>query len=404
MTSDKPPIPRAELISLLAMLMATVAFSIDAMLPSLPEIGQDLSPSDPNRAQLVLAAFIFGMGFGTLFAGPLSDAWGRKPIAVGGAVLYTGAALIGAISQDIETLLIARFIQGLGAAGPRVTAVAIARDLFSGRHMAQVMSYVIFVFTLVPIFAPTLGWSIAWAFGWRAIFMAFALFSIISMVWLVVRLPETLATEHRRPFRFALILDGLRQVFSARHVVLAMAAQTLILSILFATLMSSQQSFDIVLGRGDEFPLWFGAMAVLAASSNLVNARIVMRLGMAEVVKRTLLVHGIGTFLFLALQLAGALEGTGLFVVAFAWFTSVFFLAGFCIGNVNAIAMEPMGHIAGLAASIVAAISTVGSALIAAPIGQAFNGTLLPLTSGALGLVTLAFLLVRKLTEAGIDG
>ncbi len=399
MTRDKLPLSQIELVSLLAMLTATIAFSLDAMLPALPAIGSDLSTDAPNRAQLVIGTFVLGLGLGTLFAGPLSDAYGRKTIAVAGAMVYTLAALIGALAPNIETLLAARFLQGIGAAGPRVAAMAITRDLFSGRRMAQILSYVIFVFTLTPIFAPTLGWLIALAFGWRGIFASFAVFAVISMAWLLLRLPETLASENVRPFRIASIVSGTREIFGNPRVVRAMTVQTLIFACLFSGLVSSQQIFGKVFGKTDSFPLWFGLMALLASTANLINARIVIRLGMREVVRRVLLIQGGFTALFLSLQLTGSLAEPLAFPVTFLWLTSIFYLAGFGLGNMNALALEPLGHMAGLAASIVTAIATIGAAILSVPIGLAFNGTTVPLTFGVMCLVGLAYVILRQLRE-----
>lgn len=401
--AGRAPIGQVELVSLLAMLSATVAFSIDAMLPVLPEIGAAFADDDPNHAQLVISAFILGLGSGTIFSGPLSDAFGRRTVAVTGAVIYTLAALAAAFSNSLEMLILARFVQGVGASGPRVTALAIARDLFSGRRMAQVMSYVVFVFTLAPVIAPSIGWAIAWAFGWRAIFASFALFALISMSWLLIRLPETLRPENRRPFRLGRIAAGVREVLTTRQVVLAMVAQTLIFSALFSGLLSSRQIFGEVFGRGEEFPLWFGLMGILAAGSNLVNARIVIRLGMREVVRRALLIHASFSALFLAAQVTGVLPEAALFPVGFLWLTSIFYLAGFGIGNMNALALEPVGHMAGLAASIVTAFATIGAAVLSAPIGLSFDGTMRPITFGVLLLALCAMLLVRKLRDPLAD-
>lgn len=401
MTDPRAPLSRLELVALLAMLSATVAYSIDAMLPVLPDISAELVSRGTNDAQLVIGAFILGMGLGTFFTGPLSDAYGRKPIAVGGAAIYTLAAISAAWAQSLEALLVARFVQGIGAAGPRVMAVAIVRDLFRGRAMAQIMSYVIFVFTLVPILAPSIGWAIAWAFGWRAVFYSFAVFSLLSIVWLVIRQPETLAPEAQRPFRPGKLLDGTREVLTNRHVIVAMIVQTLIFAILFASLMSSQQVFDEVLGAGDSFPLWFGLMGLLASFANLINARIVVRLGMREVVRRALLVHGVLTLVFLVAQITDLLPAGWVFPVAFLWMTANFYLAGFGIGNMNALALEPMGHMAGLAASIITALATIGSAVLAAPIGLAFNGTMVPLSLGVLVLGALGFALLHLIEDTG---
>ncbi len=386
-------ISRTELVALMAMMTATVAFSIDAMLPAIPDIGAALSPDSANRAQLVIASFVIGLGVGTFFTGPLSDAYGRRPIAVVGAGIYIAGALASAMTQSLELLLAARFLQGLGAAGPRVASMAIIRDLFSGRQMAQIVSFVIFVFTLAPVFAPSIGWVLASLFGWRSIFASFAVFALIAVSWLILRQPETLPPGRRRPFRLAVLVSGTREVLGNRQVVLAILVQTLIFATLFSALMSSQQVFDQVFGKGETFPFWFGGMSVLAAGSNLLNAAIVIRVGMRNVVKWALLVQACLSLTFIVLLSTGALVGGLHFPVAFIWFTSIFYLAGFGIGNMNAIALEPVGHVAGLAASIITAFSTIGAALLAAPIGQAFDGTIRPLAIGALVLVTIAFIL-----------
>ena len=399
MSERKLPISQAELVSLLAMLSATIAFSLDAMLPALPAIASELSADAPNRAQLIIGAFVLGLGLGTFFAGPLCDAFGRKTIAVIGAVVYTIAAIVAAFAADIELLLIARLIQGIGASGPRVAAMAITRDLFSGRRMAQILSYIIFVFTLTPIFAPTLGWLIEMVVGWRGIFASFALFAIISMAWLLIRLPETLAEENLRPFRPSSIIAGTREVFGNHRVMLAMGVQTLVFGCLFAGLTSSQQVFGEIFDKPDSFPLWFGLMAVIASTANLINARAVIRLGMREMVRRALLIQGGFTMLFLMMQVTGTLSDTLAFPITFLWLTSIFFLAGFGLGNMNALALEPLGHMAGLAASIVTAIATIGAAVLSVPIGLAFDGTTLPLTVGVMCLVGSAYLLLRQLHE-----
>lgn len=388
-----------ELVAILAMMSATVAFATDAMLPAFPVIGSELSPEAPNRVQLVIAVFMAGLGLGTLVSGPLSDAVGRQKVAVWGSALIVICALVAAMAPSLEVLLLARFAQGLGSAGPRVAAMAIVRDLFRGREMAKIMSFIIFVFTLAPVFAPSIGWVLAWGFGWRAIFVTFAVFTIISTGWLILRLPETLAPENKRSFRPGQLMSGVKEVFSIRQVVLAMAAQTLIFAILMSTLLSSQQIFDHVFHQGAHFHLWFGLMAILAAGSNLVNASLVMRFGMKAMAKWGLICQGGLTVIVLILTVTNALPASWVFPVGFLWFTSVFYLAGFGIGNLSSIAMEPVGHMAGLAASIITSSATVISIAIATPIGQAFNGTIVPLLIGVSLLAGLAVLLVAMIED-----
>ncbi|MGI9389552.1 MAG: multidrug effflux MFS transporter [Boseongicola sp.] len=395
----KNAISRVELISLLAMLAATVAFSIDAMLPMLPEISDALSPDAPNRAQLVIATFVVGMGVGTLFAGPLSDAFGRRPIAVAGAAIYIIGALLAAVAPTLEMMLAARTLQGFGAAGPRIVALALTRDLFSGREMARIVSFVMIVFTLVPVVAPTMGAAIAWAFGWRAIFFSFAIFSVISMAWLLLRQPETHPPEKRRPFRGHELWAGVTEVAQNTQVVLAIAVQTLVFAILFIALMSSQQIFDQTFDRGDSFPLWFGAIAAVSATASVLNAIVVVRLGMRLVVRWALIGLLIATLIFIVTLTALDLSPDASFGMYIVWQTAVFYMAGLGIGNMNALAMEPMGHIAGMAASIISAVATVLSVLIAAPISLAFDGTPLPAALGVLAGTALAIVFINMLRD-----
>lgn len=382
------------------MLTATVAFSIDAMLPVLPDITASLAPAAPNQVQLVIAAFVVGMGFGTLLAGPLSDTYGRHKIAIWGAVLYIAGALLGALAANLETMLIARALQGVGAAGPRVVAVAITRDLFSGRQMARIVSFVMIVFTLVPVIAPTLGAAIAWAFGWRMIFYSFALFSFVSVCWLVLRQPETLLPEARRPFRVKEIRRGIKEVFANRQVLLAVSAQTLIYAMLFSTLMSSQQIFDQSFDLGASFPLWFGLCASISASASLLNATIVVRIGMQKIVAWSLAIQMLISAGFIASLTLMTLPWDIAFACFFIWLVSVFYVAGLGIGNLNAVAMQPMGHMAGLAASTISATATIASVLIAAPIALSFDGTPLPIAVGVLGAAVVSWLIVIRISNA----
>jgi len=406
----QPPLPRPglararlsqpEFVALMAMLFSTIAFSIDAMLPALPEIAAELSPDAPNRAQLIITSFVFGMGVGTLVTGPLSDAVGRKPVILGGAALYCIGAALAWAAQSLELVLAARVIQGLGAAGPRVVALAIIRDLYAGRGMARLMSFMMLIFTLVPALAPTLGAGIIWLTGWRGIFAAFLIFSVIGATWLALRQAETLPPQRRRPFRPRALAAGVREILTTRVVSLTIAAQSLCLGILFATLSSVQQVFDITYDRGDSFHLWFGGIAVVAGSGSLINASIVERLGMRVIVTAMLAGQIAFSSLVALLFWTGAVSGDAAFALYVVWTTGVFFQAGLTLGNLNALAMEPMGHLAGLTASVAGSIATVLAVAFAAPIGLAFDGTPRPLILGTLLLAIGAFALMQVLRRA----
>lgn len=388
-----------EFVALMAMLTATVAFSIDAMLPALPEIGRALSPDATNGAQLVIVTFVLGMGAGTLFVGPLSDALGRKPVILGGAALYCLGAALCTVAPSLETMLAARLLQGLGASAPRVASQAMIRDLHSGRGMAKVSSFVMMTFTLVPAIAPLIGAGIIAASGWRGVFWAFVAFSAIGATWLAVRQPETLPPALRRPLDLGRLGQAVSEVFAHRNVCRAIAVQTLVFGLLYATITSVQPIYDLTFGRAAAFPVWFGAVAIVAGSASFLNARLVERLGMLWLLRRALAVH-----LALSVALAAA-WGTGLlpeaarFPTFVLWQVGTFSLAGLTIGNLNAIAMQPLGHIAGMAASVISAVSTILAVFVAAPVGLAFDGTPTPLMAGGACCTGLALWLSRRLEE-----
>ncbi|PRY75041.1 DHA1 family bicyclomycin/chloramphenicol resistance-like MFS transporter [Yoonia maritima] len=393
-------LPQTEFIALMAMVAATVAFSIDAMLPALPQIGAELTPLDLNRAQLIVTSFVLGMGIGTLFTGPLSDAFGRKPVMVGGALLYIVACVIAWQAQSLEVMLAARVLQGLGAAGPRVVAMALVRDLYSGREMARIMSFVMIVFSIVPALAPTIGHYIIIGFGWRGIFAAFVVFASIVMTWLVIRQPETLTPEKRRPLSVRALVSATREMFVHRTARLSILVQTLTFGMLFMLISSTQQVFDQTFAQGDVFHLWFGAIAIFASSASVLNARLVVRLGMRAIIKSMYTVQIAITVMLVAVTLFNGPYWLS-FGAYLIWVTGNFFQAGLTIGNLNALAMEEMGHIAGLAASVIAAVATVGAVIIAAPVALMFDGTPMPMAYGTLVCASLALWLTTMIKRPG---
>ncbi|WP_170586877.1 multidrug effflux MFS transporter [Ruegeria arenilitoris] len=383
-------ISKAEFIALIAMMFATIAFSIDSMLPALPEIGAQLSPDDVNRAQLILTSFVLGMGIGTFFTGPISDAVGRRPVIFAGAAVYILASAVAWASSSLELVLAARVVQGLGAAGPRVVAMAIIRDLFSGREMARIVSIAMMIFTLVPAIAPMAGAAVIAFAGWRGVFMSFILFALVIIAWMGFRLPESLAPENRRPFRLPLMVGAVKEMFAHPTVRLSIFVQTLCMGMLFTMLTMVQPVYDVIHHRAESFPFWFGFVALMSGSASLLNAAVVVRVGMRRMVTWALAGQILITSSVIALNMSN-LSPQASFALFVFWQTTVFFMAGVTMGNLNAIAMEPMGHIAGMAASVIGSISTVVAAAIAAPVGLLFDGTLGPLSIGILIMCVLAF-------------
>jgi DHA1 family bicyclomycin/chloramphenicol resistance-like MFS transporter len=396
MTPTKPP-GQTEFVALIAMLFATVAFSIDAMLPALPQIAAELSPEQPNRAQLVLAAFVLGMGLGTLVMGPLSDAWGRRPVMLGAALLYSLAALVALVAPSLETVLAARLVQGLGASGPRVVALAIVRDLYKGREMARIVSFAMMIFTLVPAVAPLLGQAVMAQAGWRGIFVAFLCFSLVSMAWVWTRQPETLPPPARRPLTVSSLAAAFSEVLSHRVVRLSILAQSLAFGVLFGTIVSIQPIFETYLGAAEIFPLCFAAIALVSAGASFVNARLVVRLGMRRMVGTTFAVQPFLSAAALLALASGAVPEGIVLPVILAWLVGLFFMAGLTLGNLNALAMEPVGHVAGMAASVVGSLATVAGVSLAVPVGQLFDGTPYPLMVAAIVFSAAGWATVRAI-------
>jgi DHA1 family bicyclomycin/chloramphenicol resistance-like MFS transporter len=390
--TDKP-ISQTEFVALMAMLFATIAISIDAMLPALPQIAATLSPAAPNAAQLVVTSFVLGMGLGTLFAGPLSDAFGRKRIILLGSAVYALAALACYFAPTLETLLAARVIQGIGAAGPRTVSIAMIRDLFKGREMARIMSFAMMIFTAVPAIAPLMGQGIMALADWHAIFLAYIAFSGLTMLWLGLRQPETLPRTSRRPLQIATLAAATRELGHHRIIVVSTLLQALTLGALFATLSTIQPVFEIIHARADSFPLWFAFIAVASMSGSLLNSWIVMTMGMRRVLRATYTAQLLFTLLALLLLGGNFLPETAAFACFLLWSIGLFATMGLTMGNLNALAMEPVGHIAGLAASVISSLATVGSVLLAIPVGLAFDGTALPLLAGVAVLIGLALVL-----------
>jgi len=400
MTPPTKALHRTEFVALMAMLIATVAFSTDAMLPAFPEIADELTPGNANRVQLIVTSFVLGLGTGTLFVGPLSDAFGRKSVIVYAAALYIFGALLAWIAPTLELLLLARVIQGLGAAGPRIVTLAIVRDLYSGTEMARILSFVFMIFSVVPALAPTIGHYVIEAFGWRSIFLCFVFFVLLSCTWLTLRQPETLAETARRPLNLTSIWGATREVLGARTTRISIYIQMLTTGMLFSTIQSIQPVFDITFAHGESFHIWFGGMALLATTSAMLNAFLVVRVGMRAIIRTSYLSYaGITIALVVLYPLISAEVWRFALFLVFAQTT--FFVAGLTIGNLNALALEPLGHIAGTASSVIAAISTVGGILIALPIGLAFNGTPMPWAVGALICAVVAYLLTRTIKRPG---
>lgn len=391
-------IPFFEFVIIISLMFSLIAFGTDSMLPSLPAIAAELQLTDVNQAQLVLTAFVLGTGLGQLFFGPLSDATGRKPAIAAGIFLFIIGCLICYFVDSIEWMLAGRFIAGLGVAGPRTVTIALVRDLYKGREMAQVMSFSMGVFVLVPAVAPLIGQWIMGAFGWRSIFLSFILFALFAMFWMGVRQVETLPPLRRRRLRGQEFLRALAEVLSNRTAMVFMAIQGLLLGGLFGYLSSAQQIYVDSFGVGDKFPVYFALVTLISGLAAFINGTLVMRVGMRRMCKIALGLAVVSAITSLSFQSLAPEQW--LFVGFIVWSTLAFLFMSLILGNVNALAMEPMGHIAGLASAVIGASATILAVVLAIPIGLAFAGTPIPLMISHLVLYAIAFALIHFLAPA----
>ena len=390
-------ITTAEFVAIMAMMVATVAISIDGILPALTLIADELTPDAPNRAQLVLSVFIVGMAIGTFVMGPLSDSFGRKRVIYYGAALYITCALICALTQSFEVLLFARMMQGIGASAPRVVSQALVRDYYQGREMARISSLIMIVFSIVPAIAPLLGSFVMLAFQWQAIFGMFIVFVALSTVWMGLRVDETVGPDNRMAFRLRPIKSAIKEVLTHPMIVIAIFGLIFAYCVLFVAIFLVQPVFEQVFERGESFPYWFALVAVLSASASYVNARLVRRLGMRKLIDAAFRTQTILSSMMLVLWMLGALQGTIGFAIFMLWVFSLFFMAGMTIGNLTALAMEPVGHIAGTAASVISALATIGSVVFAGIVGQFYDGTLLVMIFGVAGFSIAGTIVVQQL-------
>lgn len=382
----------AEFVIIISLMMSLTALSTDAMLPALPQIGSDLGVQNANDRQLVVSVLFLGLALGQLFFGPLSDRVGRKPTVYAGYALYIAGALLSVLVVSFPLMLVGRLLQGLGISAPRAITLALVRDRYKGRAMARVMSFVSSIFILVPMIAPTLGQTILLFSGWRGIFGSFVLMALITLSWFALRMPETLAPEHRAPFSLRRIIDATLEIARTRIAVGYTVSAGLVSGAFLGYLNSAQQIFQEQYALGKLFPLVFGVISLSIGLASLLNARLVMRFGMRFLVRRSLFVV-IGLSI-LALGIVLPLGGQAPLWLFMAYIMATFFCVGILFGNQNSLAMEPLGHLAGIGAAVVGSLSTLISMPLGTIIGQSYNGTLLPLIVGIALLSGLCILAV----------
>jgi DHA1 family bicyclomycin/chloramphenicol resistance-like MFS transporter len=386
----------SEFVALMAALMASNALAIDAMLPALAAIGEDLGVEAENRRQLVISFYMIGFGAAQLIYGPLADRLGRRMILIISLGFYTLCAIACGLAGSFGWLLVARVLQGAAAAGTRTLVVSVVRDRFEGSTMARVMSLVFIVFMIIPVLAPAFGQAVLLFASWRFIFIGLGLYGLAVLAWALIRLPETLHPEYRRSLKPSVIIEGLVMTVRNRRSLGYTLASALVFGGFMGFLNSVQQIVTDVFERPELIALVFACVAGPLALTSWLNSQLVERFGARRLALIAgCLFFGLAFFHLLVTSLAGT------HIVSF---TLLMALTMACFGligaNLGSLAMQEMGPIAGTASAVQGMIGTVGAALIGLAIGQAFNGTLLPLMTG-LTLASALALLIIWLTDRG---
>jgi len=385
-------VPFGEFVALIAMLMAMTALGVDIMLPALGEIGSDLQLPEANDQQLVITFYLFGFATGQIVFGPISDRLGRKLPLYAGLLIFAVASVLASIASSPETMFAARALQGFGAGAPRILAIAIIRDRFAGRGMARVMSFVIMVFIIIPILAPTLGQAVMEIAPWRWIFGALVIASLTALIWVKLRLPETHPEDKRLPISATRLGGAVRAVVTTRQTLGYAIGFGFFFGVLMSYIGSAEQIFTDVYELGDAFPLVFGAIAFVMVPASLINSRFVRQVGMRRVSHLAMLAFIAACGL---MAINGYPEKPPLLLFCL-FVATTFFCFGLIAPNFNAMAMEPVGHIAGTASSFVGFYTTASGAFFGFLVGQAFDGSVRPLAIGftALGLAALITVLI----------
>jgi DHA1 family bicyclomycin/chloramphenicol resistance-like MFS transporter len=369
---------------------------MDMMLPALPNIASAFHITVANRPQMVLSTFLIGFGVGQFVIGPLSDRFGRRPVLLGGMTVYCVASMLAIAAPSFETLLLARALQGLGTSATRVIATSIVRDCYAGRRMASVMSLAMMVFIAVPVIAPSFGQAVLMLTHWRGIFIVLMVYGAVALIWSALRMPETLPPSQRRSLAIGDVLDAFRQTVTNRQTLGYALAAGGVMGSLFAYVFTSQQVFTEIYKLGPYFPIAFAAIAIGTAVAGFLNSKFVGRLGMRVISHGALVAF---TAVAATMLVAEKMQMLPL-PLFMALSALMMFSFGLMIANFTALAMEPQGHIAGTASSLYGSITTLLGIGIGMTMGQDYDGTLLPFSTGFF-LCTLAALAVVLVTEKG---
>lgn len=395
MTTTKKGTSQIEFILLMACLMSIVALSIDTILPALNPIGLSIGTVNQNENQLLITMIFLGLGLGQLIFGPISDSFGRKPVVYIGFTVFMLASFLCIVAPNIEIMVIGRILQGIGLSASRSISIAMIRDRFEGDYMAKIMSFVVTIFILVPIIAPTLGKFLLDNYGWESIFYSQLLFGIVVLCWFWKRQPETLPPAYKKKFSMAIFINGSKEFIKYRSAVIFTLISGLATGSFMVFLSTSQHIFEVQYGLVDQFPYIFGALAFSVGVATFTNGTLVVRFGMKKLVTIFSIVFSLTSLLYISIFYGETNPSISILILFLAL---QFFSVGFLFGNVRSLAMQPLGHIAGIGAAINGFISTIMAVPIATFIGSFVETTALPLFIGfaACGLGSLLLLLFVK--------
>ena len=371
-----------EFILLMACLMSIVALSIDTILPALMPIGAAVGTSDANENQLLITMIFLGLGFGQLIFGPISDSFGRKPVVYIGFLVFMLASFLCIIASNIEVMVVGRILQGMGLSASRSISIAMIRDRFEGDYMAKIMSFVVTIFILVPIIAPTLGKFLLDNYGWESIFYSQLIFGILVLLWFWKRQPETLPEAYKKKFSTAIFIYGTKEFIKHKSAVIFTLISGLATGSFMVFLSTSQHIFEVQYGLVDEFPYIFGALAFSVGLATFTNGTLVVKFGMRKLVNIFVLLFSLTSLSYTILFYESSNPDISILICFLAL---QFFSVGFLFGNVRSLAMQPLGHIAGIGAAINGFISTIMAVPIATFIGGFMDTTALPLFIGFTG-------------------
>lgn len=392
----KSRLSQFEFVSLMAFLMSIVALAIDALLPAINQISSDIGIQNTTDNQLLITMIFLGLGFGQLFFGPISDSLGRKPIVFMGFGVFIIASFICIYATDLNTMIFGRILQGIGLSAPRTISIAIVRDSYSGDYMARIMSFITVVFILVPIVAPAMGKFVLDHYNWQAIFYIQLFFTVLISFWFWIRQPETLLENQRIKFTSHIFADGLKELMKFKRSIGFTIISGFITGSFMVYLSTAQQIFQTQYQMTDEFPYIFAALAISVGSATFLNGTLVLRFGMEKLITIALI-----SFFLISVFYTGIYYNSPnpSIYILLTFFGLQFFAIGFLFGNLRALAMEPVGHIAGIASAITGFISTMMAVPISTLIGKYVLTTALPLFIGFTisGLFSILILVYLKM-------